>query len=63
MEHGCDGHLYNFVNTKQELSEEATSIIIKQLLEATSYMHSFNTLHRDIKPENIVMIHVAFNLI
>lgn len=32
------------------MTEEATSFIIKNLLEAVHYMHSNKVLHRDIKP-------------
>jgi serine/threonine protein kinase len=58
MEFGCDGQLYNLIKDKKKLTEEGTSFITKNLLQAVDYMHSHNILHRDIKPENIVRIMV-----
>jgi polo-like kinase 1 len=60
MELGCDGQLYSLILNKKLLSEESTSFIIKNLLEAISYIHENKVLHRDIKPENIVLIMVCF---
>ena len=59
MELGCDSQLYSLIEHRKILSEETTSFIIKNLLEAISYMHSNKILHRDIKPENIVLIMVS----
>jgi serine/threonine protein kinase len=58
MELGCDGQLYDIIATGETLSEESTSFIIGNLLEAVSVLHSHTILHRDIKPENIVLVHV-----
>lgn len=58
MELGCDGQLYNIISQNKNLTEEATSFIIKNLLEAVHHMHENKILHRDIKPENIVLIMV-----
>lgn len=58
MEFGCDGQLYNLINEKKKLTEEGTSFIAKNLLQAVDYMHKLKILHRDIKPENIVRIMV-----
>lgn len=44
------------------LSEETTSFIIGNLLDAVSLMHKHKILHRDIKPENIVLVHVLLLL-
>lgn len=58
MELGCDGQLYNLIFEKKKLTEEGTSFITKNLLQAVDYMHDLKILHRDIKPENIVRIMV-----
>ena len=58
MELGCDGQLYSMIEHHKILSEESTSFIIKNLLEAIHYIHGNKVLHRDIKPENIVIIMV-----
>jgi 3-phosphoinositide dependent protein kinase-1 len=44
----------------QTLSEESTSFIVGNLLDAINYMHKKKILHRDIKPENIVLVHVTY---
>lgn len=58
MEVGCDGQLYDLMEGGNILSEESTSFIIGNLLEAVEYLHKKKILHRDIKPENIVLVHV-----
>jgi serine/threonine protein kinase len=62
MEVGCDGQLYDHMEDGGTLSEESTSFIIANLLEAVGYMHKHKILHRDIKPENIVLVHVFVDL-
>jgi hypothetical protein len=59
LELGCDGQLYDIIANGQRLSEESTSFIIGNLLEAVALMHRHKILHRDIKPENIVLVHVG----
>ena len=63
MELGCDGQLYSLISQHKNLTEEATSFITKNLLEAVNCMHENKILHRDIKPENIVLIMVIFIVI
>lgn len=50
MELGCDGQLFNLISEKKRLTEEGTSFITKNLLQAVEHMHSLKILHRDIKP-------------
>ena len=58
MELGSDGQLYNLISGQKKITEQATSFISKNLLQAIECMHSNKILHRDIKPENIVLIMV-----
>lgn len=58
MELGCDGQLFDIISGGQTLSEETTSFVIGNLLDAVALMHRHKILHRDIKPENIVLVHV-----
>ncbi len=55
MELGEGGHLYDIIEQGKKLTEEATSIVVKNLLEGVNHMHSKKILHRDIKPENIIL--------
>ena len=50
LELGSDGQLYDVVSNGTTLSEESTSFIIGNLLDAASLMHQHKILHRDIKP-------------
>jgi serine/threonine protein kinase len=50
MELGCGGQLFDVISGGQTLSEETTSFIIGNLLDAIGLMHRNKILHRDIKP-------------
>jgi serine/threonine protein kinase len=63
VELGCDGHLYGLLNKKGPVSEEAISVISREVTRGICYMHTQNVLHRDIKLENIVFTHVISRLI
>lgn len=38
-----------------KLSEEQTSILVKQVLSCLNYCHGQKVIHRDIKPDNILL--------
>ena len=50
LELGCDGQLFDIISGGQTLTEETTSFIIGNLLDAVGLMHKNKILHRDIKP-------------
>jgi serine/threonine protein kinase len=58
VELGCEGHLYELLKRNRKVSEEAISIVVREVARGIAYMHSQNVLHRDIKLENIVFTHV-----
>ena len=62
MELGCDGQLFDLIETKKVLKEETVSFLAKNLLEVAEYMHGKHVLHRDLKPENIVLVLVLIVL-
>ncbi|KAK0135937.1 Phosphorylase b kinase gamma catalytic chain, liver/testis isoform [Merluccius polli] len=49
------GELFDYLTEKVTLSEKETRSIVRALLEAVQYLHSFNIIHRDLKPENILL--------
>ena len=48
---------YRFVYIIQwgKLSEEQTSLLLKQVLSCLNYCHGQKVIHRDIKPDNILL--------
>ena len=50
LELGSEGQLYDVISCGNNLSEETTSFIIGNLLDAVHLMHRHKILHRDIKP-------------
>ena len=55
LELAAEGELFNWIVTKQKLSEAETRKVFIQLFQGTKYLHERNIVHRDIKPENILL--------
>lgn len=49
------GELFDYLTSVVTLSEKKTRHIMKQVLEAVSFIHDHGVIHRDIKPENILL--------
>lgn len=58
-----DGDFLDFINGRPCFNDFELKIIIKQLLEATAYLHEFGIVHCDIKPENILYDKSTGNII
>ena len=58
-----DGDFFDFINNKSCLTDNELKPIMKQLLEATAYLHEFGIVHCDIKPENILYDKTTGNII
>lgn len=51
-----DCNLYEFLSDhKKPFEEDVSLLLIYQLLQAVSFLHSKNMFHRDIKPENCMV--------
>ena len=62
MEYCKGGDLFSFLEKRNfKISEHRAAQIIKQLLTALYYLHSFGIVHRDLKPENVMMINETEN--
>ena len=48
------GSLLDYIIKKYDITEEDCRIIMMQLLNALTYIHSQDIMHRDLKPENIL---------
>ena len=56
MEYCDNGELFDYIVSKQHLSERQSCQFFQQIIDSLSYLHSQNIVHRDIKPENILLI-------
>ncbi len=50
------GNLLEYIEKEKFLSEEKAAIIMKQILSAVFYCHSYGIIHRDLKLENILFL-------
>lgn len=50
------GDLYTRINQRGRLSEPECRVVLKQLLDVLSYLHSRGITHRDLKPENVMLV-------
>ncbi|XP_065836812.1 calcium/calmodulin-dependent protein kinase type IV-like [Oscarella lobularis] len=49
------GELFDRIIERGFFSEKDAAIVIRELLEALTYLHSLGIVHRDIKPENLLV--------
>ncbi|KAL1024005.1 hypothetical protein UPYG_G00050190 [Umbra pygmaea] len=55
LEYCPGGELFDYIITKDRLSEEETRVFFRQIVSALAYVHSQGYAHRDLKPENLLI--------
>ncbi len=58
MEYAKSGDLCNYLVKYAPLSEKLVKRIIKQLVEALTYLHDNSIAHGDLKPDNILITNI-----
>ena len=56
MEYCNGGELFDYIVSKERLSEKESAIFFYQIINGVEYIHSQGFAHRDLKPENILIL-------
>ncbi|NWR36968.1 MELK kinase, partial [Tachuris rubrigastra] len=55
LEYCPGGELFDYIISKDRLSEEEARVFFRQIVSAIAYVHSRGYAHRDLKPENLLI--------
>ncbi|KAM8867625.1 calcium/calmodulin-dependent protein kinase type 1D-like isoform 1-T3 [Synchiropus picturatus] len=55
------GELFDRILSQGVFTEKDASVVIKQVLQAVSYLHQNGIVHRDLKPENLLYYNTDVN--
>ncbi|XP_062604583.1 maternal embryonic leucine zipper kinase-like isoform X2 [Saccostrea cucullata] len=55
LEYCPEGELFDYIVSKDKLSEEEARIFFRQIVSAVAYIHNRGYAHRDLKPENLLL--------
>ncbi|KAM9813917.1 calcium/calmodulin-dependent protein kinase type 1D-like [Neosynchiropus ocellatus] len=55
------GELFDRILSQGVFTEKDASLVIKQVLQAVSYLHENSIVHRDLKPENLLYYNTDVN--
>ena len=62
MEYCNGGELFDYIVSKQHLSERQACRFFQEIINCLEYLHSLNIVHRDIKPENLLLYKIKNNI-
>ena len=55
MEYCNGGELFDYIVSKQHLTERQACRFFQEIINSIEYLHSLNIVHRDLKPENLLL--------
>ncbi|NXM63691.1 MELK kinase, partial [Illadopsis cleaveri] len=55
LEYCPGGELFDYIISKDHLSEEEARVFFRQIVSAIAYVHNQGYAHRDLKPENLLI--------
>lgn len=55
LEHVSGGELFDYIVSREKLSEKESRSFFRQIVSAVTYIHSKGLAHRDLKPENMLL--------
>ena len=55
MEYCNGGELFDYIVSKQHLTERQACRFFQEIINSVEYLHSLNIVHRDLKPENLLL--------
>ena len=62
MEYCNGGELFDYIVSKQHLTERQACRFFQEIINCLEYLHSLNIAHRDIKPENLLLCKIKNKL-